>query len=84
MDNHKDYVMSYCDAVYYHWEGKKIVPVQERTNPQSRKPDVKQYLIYGDSCLGASAMVRRNTWLIYLEMIKGKVLYAEDFSYYIV
>lgn len=83
MDNHKDYVMSYCDSIYYHWTGGEIVPVKTKANPQSTEPNAKQYIVYGDFCLGASTMVRRHKWLKYLEMIRGKVIYCEDFSYQI-
>lgn len=81
MDNHNDYVMSYCDSIYYHWEGGKIVPIKEKANPQSTEPDVLQYIVYDDVCLGASVMVRRQEWLTCLEMIRGKIMYCEDSSY---
>ena len=81
MHRHNDYVMSYCDAIYYHWKNGEIIPVSERSNPQSRKPSVEEYLLYDDTCLGASVMVKRREWIKYLEMMNGKVIYAEDFSY---
>lgn len=81
MREHAEYSMSYCDAIYYHWEKNRIVVGKFRANPQSRKLNVKQYLIYRDLCLGASVMVRRKEWIMYLNIICGKVIYAEDFSY---
>lgn len=83
MNAHEDYVMSYCDSIYYHWDEKEIIPVKTKANPQSREPSVQQYIMYGDFCLGASAMVRRQKWLKYLEMMREKVVYCEDFSYQI-
>lgn len=81
MREHAEYSMSYCDAIYYHWEENRIVAGKFRANPQSRMPNAKQYLIYRDLCLGASVMVRRKEWITYLNLICGKVVYAEDFSY---
>lgn len=81
MRKQSNYVMSYCDAIYYSWCDRQIVPLKMRTNPQSRNPTAKEYIVYRDLCLGASAMVRRQKWVKYLEKIQGKVIYAEDYSY---
>ena len=81
MYEHEEYVMSYCDAIYYRMVNGKVFPIKTLSQPQSRKPNAEQYILYGDLCLGASTMVRRQTWLKYLEMLQGKVIYAEDFSY---
>lgn len=81
MNNHKEYIMSYCDAIYYQNIDNMIIPLLRRAQPQSRKPTVKSYLLHRDLCLGASAMIRRCEWLKYLEVLRNKVIYAEDFSY---
>lgn len=81
MHKHKDCVMSYGDAVYYHWRNEELIPVRVRSNPQSIKQDVKSFLLYGDICLGAATLVRRKEWIKYLEIMSGRVIYAEDFSY---
>lgn len=81
MDEHDDYVMSYCDSIYYHWGNGKVIPIEGKANPQSTEPDVLQYIVYDDVCLGASAMVRRQEWLNCLELIQGKIIYCEDSTY---
>lgn len=79
-------IMSFCDAIYYHLEKGNLVATKEFAHPQS--PGVsggvtplRNYLLFDDICLGAAALVRRKTWIKYLEMIAGKVVYAEDNSY---
>ncbi len=81
MDNHDNYIMSYCDAAYYNYQGKDIKVLQRPASPQSREPTVMQYLFYRDLCLGASALFRRENAIHYFEMLRGKVIYAEDFAY---
>lgn len=85
MLEHRECVMSYSDAIYYRMKNNKIVVTKEFAHPQC--VDVheiispRQYLICNDICLGAATMVRRKLWIKYLEMIVGKVVYAEDNSY---
>lgn len=81
MQAHEEYAMSYCDAIYYKTSRKSVVPMKMISHPQNKMPNAKQYIVYGDFCLGASALVRRQIWLNYLEKLQGKVIYAEDFSY---
>ena len=81
MDEHKDYVMSYCDSIYYQIENDKFKISKRKSSPQSIKPTVKEYLMYRDFCLGASTLVRKEKWMFYLKMICNKVIYTEDASY---
>ena len=86
MRNRQECIMSFCDAIYYHWEKGKIIATKEFAYPRSADDcgggtSLSKYLIYNDICLGASSMVRRILWIKYLEMMAGKVLYAEDNSY---
>lgn len=88
MNCHDDCIMSFCDAIYYYVEAGKTKYISKYARPQNAniKGDgitVKQYLFYGDNCLGASSMFRKDLWIKYLEMIVGKVIYAEDYSYWI-
>lgn len=86
MRSRQECIMSFCDAIYYHLEKGKIVATKEFAHPQStgvcgESTSLSKYLICNDICLGASSMVRRTLWIKYLEMIAGKVVYAEDNSY---
>ncbi|TYZ29944.1 glycosyltransferase family 2 protein [Selenomonas caprae] len=86
MHAHTECIMSYCDAIYYHMENGKIVSTKEIAHPQYRNISsgekvLRKYLLCGDICLGAASMFRRESWIKYLEMIAGKVIYAEDHSY---
>ena len=78
-----EYAMSYCDVIYYKLYSNHVIPLKKNANPQSKKPSIKEYLVYRDWCLGASVMVRKKTWLKYLRLIQNKVIYAEDFSFQI-
>lgn len=86
MRSRKDCIMSFCEAVYYHMAEGKIVATKEFAHPQSVDvygggTPLSQYLICNDICLGAASMLRRDWWLKYLEMLAGRVVYAEDNSY---
>ena len=86
MDDHPDTAMSFCDAIYYHREGAKIVPTSEYAHPQDTKgfrggDSLRAYLINDDICLGAAIMCRREVMSKYLRMLRGKVTWAEDNSY---
>ncbi len=83
MNKHPECIMSYCDVICYRLEHHLIKPLIKRAAPQSIKPTVKEYLMYRDFCLGAATLVRRNPWVNYLEMLRGKVIYTEDSSYQI-
>ncbi len=39
------------------------------------------YLLYNDLCVGAANMYKKDTLIYYLEIIKDKVIYAEDNSF---
>ncbi len=86
MNNHKDCVMSFGDAIYYHFENGKIVATAEYAHPQNidvcgDNEMLKRYLIYNDICLGAAIFVRINVLMRYLKLLDGKVIYAEDNAY---
>ena len=86
MRRRQECIMSFCDAIYYHFEKGNIVATREIAHPQCVDSRVGEtslcnYLICNDICLGAASMVRRDLWIKYLEMIAEKVVYAEDNSY---
>lgn len=86
MRERKDCIMSFCDAIYYHMEKGKIFATKEYAHPQYANvcgggTSLRNYLLVDDICLGAASLVRRELWIKYLEMISGKVVYAEDNSY---
>ena len=81
--------MSFCNAVYYQLDRYgKIVVIEKPAAPKNifvyhqkkrRKKLFVDYLLANDSILGASVMVRRDIFKLYLEEIEGKVKYAEDY-----
>ncbi len=86
MRSKQECIMSFCDAIYYRMENGRIIATKEFAHPQyaracNEDSFISKYLICNDICLGAATMLRRDWWIKYLEMIIGKVVYAEDNSY---
>ena len=86
MNEHDDCIMSFCDSIYYHIENGNIIATKEYAQPQwandfKEGTPLLKYIIYGDTCSGASTMLRRNDWITYLDMMIGKVIYTEDVAY---
>ena len=85
MHENPDAVMSFSDAIYYHWEDGRIVTESRYANPQqafiSGKDNVRAYLIDNDVCLGAATLCKREKVAPYLERIRNKVIFAEDNVY---
>jgi len=80
--------VSFCDAVYYRMSGNQIDVIKKKTSPanlslynepSSRNELLIDYLLANDTILGAALMMRKSTMLQYLEMIVGRVRYAEDY-----
>lgn len=86
MDARPDIAMTFCDAIYYHFEGGEMMTSREFAHPQNtcafRGGDcVRPYLLYDDICLGAAAMCRTKALKRYLPLLLHKVIYAEDNVY---
>lgn len=78
----------FCNSVYYRMQDKKIEILKEKTSPanlaiykqkNNRKQLFVNYLLANDSILGAAFMMEHSTMSYYLNMINGKVRYAEDY-----
>lgn len=78
---------SFCDAYYYFTDEKGNIQLLEcNANPQYVHSYQQQklcryrwdYLAVGDLCLGAATLFKTDVLLKYLEIIQGKVKYAED------
>lgn len=80
---------SFARAVYYHYEDGKRVIQKEQLHPLflhpylSNQEDIirKNYIIFADGVLGACTLVEHKLILQYLEMIAGRIKYAEDMMY---
>lgn len=80
--------LSFCDAVYYRWNGNDFECVTEVAHPQNpgvyrkRKSLQKKYcLLYNDIFLGATILIERELVVKYIQMMLGKIKYAEDNIY---
>lgn len=81
---------SFCDAFYYRFncEGEAEI-LEVEAHPQNVKPYLKNnfkqcrwnYVILDDICLGAATICKNHIIREYLELISGKVFYAEDNIY---
>lgn len=77
---------SFCDAVYYCEDDNKRRYLSVDAHPSNIKPYISNnvqgcrwnYVVLGDIALGAAILCERELMLKYLELIKGKVKYAED------
>ena len=87
MDENRSAV-SFGDAVYYYREEDEVhiaetVPAPANAylfdQPQDREKLFVNYLLVNDTILGASVMMRADVIRKYLDMIKGRVKYAEDY-----
>lgn len=81
---------SFCDAFYYRMNcSNQIEFVEQYANPQDVKPYLKDevqkyrwnYVVMNDICLGAAILCKKSVLEKYLELIEGKVIYAEDNIY---
>lgn len=86
MDKRPEVAMSFCDAIYYHFEGGEIVPTSEFAHPQhtcafAGGGSLKPYLLCNDICLGAATMSRTKSLKKYFPSMLHKVLFAEDNVY---
>ena len=80
--------ISFCDAVYYQIEDDQAKVIREKAFPQdidSYREGGKRlretYLLANDVCIGADTLVKTVSMFKYLNMIDGKVTYAEDAIY---
>lgn len=86
MDDRPEVTMTFCDPVYYHFEGGEIVPISEFAHPQHTSAYtggdcLRPYLLCNDICLGAATMCRTKALKRYLSLLLHKVIYAEDNVY---
>lgn len=86
MHEHNDCILSFCDAIYYHRENGNITATREFAHPQwacefKEGTPLQEYLLCNDTVSGAATMLKREAWIVYLEMIVGKIIYTEDYAY---
>lgn len=63
MDNRPDISFSFCESIYYHFEGNDIVPTHEYARPQDvnayiNGESLRPYLLADDVCIGAGLMTK--------------------------
>lgn len=83
---------SFGDAFYYKRDQQdRMVFIEEDAHPRmvdvylhgDRKRCKDNYLINHDNCLGAATLCKKDILLKYLDLISGKIVYAEDNMYYL-
>lgn len=80
---------SFCDAIFYKSIHGKMEIISQPAHPDNVKPYLlKQkdrcrwnFLIRNDRILGANMLCDRDTLITYMELVLGKVKYAEDCVY---
>lgn len=80
--------ISFGDAVFYNLKNKKLNIIQHLHNPTdmtvyqestSYHDLIINYTLFGDGISGATILTRRDMLLKYMQLLLGKVIYAEDF-----
>ena len=87
MDKNKSKI-SFGDAVFYNLHGNKIETINNVSSPfckdvyrdNNRSELFVRYLLANDTILGASLAFDKRTLAYLLNKIKGKIIYAEDFT----
>lgn len=77
---------AFSDAINYNLVNDEIIVVSDTCHPMLTAPYVTKdfderrwyYLVFGDIALGAAILARRDLQIKYCEIIKDKIIYAED------
>lgn len=89
MDNRPDISFSFCESIYYHFEGNDILPTHEYARPQDvnayiNGESLRPYLLADDVCIGAGLMTKTDVLKKYYPLMLHKIQYAEDAIYRII
>lgn len=84
---HQKLCVSFGDAVFYSIDSGKIVFHKTKGCPCNKKIYLKDnpkkvfidYLLVNDTILGASLLMKTNTITQYIQLIRGRIIYAEDY-----
>ncbi len=78
--------VSFGKSIHYEYDNDKMIPIRVNPHPQKMQNFYRNmweynYLIFDDICTGAAVLTNTKKMIEYIDLIKDKVIYAEDNIY---